>query len=208
MEVKLIVVGGKLAGKELPVNANEFLIGRSAECHLRPRNERVSRRHCMVVVGKGSVIVRDFDSRNGTFVNGKKVDGESPLANGDRLSVGGLEFDVRLSVGVGAAKKSKIRSVGEAAARIAQSGGDDDLDVSGWLADEEEELLTDTTAMLPAKGGASPPTSENPASETARQEPNTSQGAAAKAAGEKKKAAPTTSRDAAADTLKSFFNRR
>jgi pSer/pThr/pTyr-binding forkhead associated (FHA) protein len=206
MDVTLVVVGGKLAGKEIPVKVNEFLIGRSVECNLRPRNERVSRRHCMVVVGKGSVLIREFGSRNGTLVNGKKVVGEMPLQNGDRLSVGGLEFDVRLSVSVGAAKKSKIRSVGEAATRVAQSGGDDDLDVSGWLADEEDELMADTTSMPPSKRGDSVATSGKAASETGSTQPNNSEEPESKAAAHKKSQA--TSRDAAADTLKNLFNRK
>src|SRR6202008_4535403 len=51
----------------------------------------VSRRHCVIARDGGQYMVRDLGSHNGTLVNGTAVD-ERPLANGDRIAVGGSVF--------------------------------------------------------------------------------------------------------------------
>ncbi|MEE8450553.1 MAG: FHA domain-containing protein [Thermoguttaceae bacterium] len=143
MEVKFVVIGGSNSGKEIPVSGPKFLIGRSEECQLRPKSDLVSRHHAVVLLEEGFVAIRDFGSKNGTFVNGEKVTTEHELKNGDRLKVGPLEFEVQLVVQVGGKKKPKVHSIQEAAARTVETAvdmaaDDDDLDVNDWLADDEE----------------------------------------------------------------------
>ncbi len=147
MEVKLILTGGKSAGREVPVTGPEFLIGRSEECHLRPQSSRVSRRHTMIVVREGYVGVRDLGSSNGTYVNDEKIDDEKELKNGDRLKVGPLEFEVQLAVQVGGKKRPKVHNVQEAAARTVEAAGDDDLDITSWLEDDDEDDADAPTVM-------------------------------------------------------------
>lgn len=132
MDVKLIVANGKHIGEKIPVSGPKFIIGRSEECQLRPRSDLISRHHCAVVIEEGYVGVRDFGSKNGTFVNGERVRGEQELKNGDRLSIGQLEFLVELVVNVSGKKKPKVHSVQEAAARTVESSGGE-LDLANWL---------------------------------------------------------------------------
>ena len=87
MEVKLIVIGGKHPGQVIPVPPPEFLIGRAEECHLRPQSDMVSRRHCAIMQEEGVVVVCDFDSKNGTYVNGQRLTARQELKPGDRLKV-------------------------------------------------------------------------------------------------------------------------
>lgn len=52
----------------------------------------VSRVHCRVtILPGGGLEVRDLDSTNGTFVNGKRID-VARLTPGDRLQVGRVEI--------------------------------------------------------------------------------------------------------------------
>ena len=52
----------------------------------------VSRVHCrLTALADGGLEVRDLDSTNGTFVNGKRVQ-TAHLASGDRLQVGRVEL--------------------------------------------------------------------------------------------------------------------
>jgi len=140
MVVKLVVIGGKHAGQEVPVRGPRFMIGRAADCQLRVKSQAVSRHHTLVVVEAGAVRVRDC-SKFGTLVNGQKIEDEQELRNCDRLKVGPLEFEVQLSVDVGGKKLPKVKSVSEAAARVTEkTEDDDDLDISKWLDEGDEEL--------------------------------------------------------------------
>jgi len=66
-------------------------IGRDPGCDLVIQSAKASRRHCRIErVGEGW-LVRDLDSRNGITVNGLRVT-EQPLAIGDTLQVGELDF--------------------------------------------------------------------------------------------------------------------
>lgn len=52
----------------------------------------VSRVHCRLTVAPdGTLEVRDLESTNGTFVNGKRIE-RARLESGDRLGVGRIEL--------------------------------------------------------------------------------------------------------------------
>jgi pSer/pThr/pTyr-binding forkhead associated (FHA) protein len=53
----------------------------------------VSRLHCQITATADSLQVKDLDSTNGTFVNGKRVR-TSELYSGDTLSVGRVDLIV------------------------------------------------------------------------------------------------------------------
>jgi len=95
MEVKLVVTNGRHTGREIPIKGPKFFVGRAEDCHLRPGSDLVSRHHCVILVEDGLVAVRDFGSKNGTFVNGEQVMPEQELKDGDRLVIGQLDFNVK-----------------------------------------------------------------------------------------------------------------
>jgi S1-C subfamily serine protease/pSer/pThr/pTyr-binding forkhead associated (FHA) protein len=73
-------------------DAGRIRIGRGKECELRPvssEDTSVSRVHAeLVLKPDGSVVVRDAQSRNGTFLNGAPVSGEQAVKRGDRIQLG------------------------------------------------------------------------------------------------------------------------
>jgi pSer/pThr/pTyr-binding forkhead associated (FHA) protein len=107
MHVKLKVLRGASAGKEVAITGPRFFIGRSEECHLRANSDAISRRHCAITVDEGDVKIRDLGSRNGTYVNGIRIDGEHRIQMGDQLRVGPLEFLVTYLKSSQIAAKSK-----------------------------------------------------------------------------------------------------
>jgi len=133
MEVKLVILGGKSAGREIPVPGPEFVIGRAEGCQLRPRSDHVSRRHAVIRIKAGSVTIEDCGSKNGTLVNDKQTEGEKRLKTGDHVTIGPLEFEVQLAVNVGGKKKPKVKNVQEAVSRTVEASADDDMDISAWL---------------------------------------------------------------------------
>lgn len=97
MKLSLVVLtAGKQEGKVLNIALAQFVIGRDPQCQLRPASPSISKRHCAVIQRDGKVFVRDFDSTNGTFVNGEQLKGEIELHDGDTLKAGPLDFKVKI----------------------------------------------------------------------------------------------------------------
>jgi len=202
MEVKLIVVGGKQEGMEIPVQGPEFLIGRGEECRLRPQSTLISRKHCAILVDKDSAVLVDFGSVNGTLVNGERVQDRCELKNGDRIKIGIIELDVRTAVSLIGKKKPKVNNVQEAAARtVAAAVADDDLDISSWLQEDK-----DKSVVAPIKKPWEPSdTTNNHLGDTTIM---TAEQANNPFAPKPAKPTAENSRDAARDMLKQFFPKK
>jgi pSer/pThr/pTyr-binding forkhead associated (FHA) protein len=104
MHVRLKVLSGKSAGKLIHVPYEEFLIGRSDACHLRPKSDAISRKHCRILVASDAVFVEDLGSRNGTFINGERVTQKRAVQSGDHLRIGKLEFEFLIEAAAPAAQ--------------------------------------------------------------------------------------------------------
>ncbi len=74
---------------EFALGGEPVVIGRDPEADLTIADEKASRRHCVIEPADDAYRVRDLGSKNGTFVNGARVD-TAPLSPGDRIRVGGL----------------------------------------------------------------------------------------------------------------------
>jgi pSer/pThr/pTyr-binding forkhead associated (FHA) protein len=74
-------------------------IGRSTGAEFIVDAALVSRLHCQLTATADSLKVKDLDSTNGTFVNGKRVQ-TAELRDGDTLSVGRCELMVSRAQGV------------------------------------------------------------------------------------------------------------
>jgi len=216
MEVSLKVTVGKSAGREIPINGPKFYIGRADDCQLRPNSDLISRHHCVLMVEEGFVAVRDFGSKNGTYVNGERVVGECEIKPGDSLKVGPLQFELCFRGGLGGKKRSKVRSIEEAAARTAQNVPEGDIDISQWVADAEGDGAetrrmslheTDTIELKAQETTSAPRSPSADLSEAEEEQPSQSR----KPKSGKLKLHTKhsdNSQDAAADALRQFFKRR
>jgi predicted component of type VI protein secretion system len=145
MDLKLRVLEGKNAGQEIAVASKKFLVGRAEDCHLRPGSDLISRHHCVLLVEDGYLAVRDFGSKNGTYVNKERVVGERELKAGDHLTIGPLEFEIHIAHGLGAKKRPPVGDIKEAAARTAQDATQDTFDVGKFLSGDTD---VDRTAAV------------------------------------------------------------
>jgi pSer/pThr/pTyr-binding forkhead associated (FHA) protein len=148
MDLKLKVIVGGNAGQEVRILGPKFFIGRAEDCHLRPRSDLISRHHCVLILEERLAAVRDFGSKNGTYVNGERVGTERELRDGDVLKVGPLEFQVSLTEVVAAKKRPAVTSIKEAATRTASTEFDLDKDLNGWLTDSGQNLRESDTREL------------------------------------------------------------
>ncbi len=232
MQVKLRVLTGSQQGKEIAVNSEKFLVGRSDSCQLRPKSESVSRKHCILVIRDNRVLIQDLKSRNGTYVNETRLptDRAKVLEPGDRLQIGKLSFEVVIEHGLQSAKRPEVVDVSDAAARTVESGSHDSrfepVDVTSWL-DEADQIdrvrklsdpetrqfrLDDPVSSTP---GADSDSSEMSVDESAQSKvvAPTDRKAEKKKGPQKlptdlKKSMTANSRDAADDALKKFFSGR
>lgn len=157
MEVKLVVANGKNVGQEIPVTGPKFLIGRADDCQLRPRSDVISRYHCVILVEEEFLVVRDFGSKNGTYVNDEQIMGEQELHDGDRLRVGQLEFRVRRSDGDQAPESEETHD--------SEGVVPNQLDLSDWMGQEDSSGTV--LGMLPLRR-ANSPDPESPADSAKR----------------------------------------
>ncbi|HZF53282.1 MAG TPA: DUF4388 domain-containing protein [Polyangiaceae bacterium] len=81
-------IAGKYKGRELVLaEGQEIIVGRVGEVDVVLAEDMVSRRHARVAVEGGQMLIEDFESTNGTFVNGEKIRREI-LKEGDRILIG------------------------------------------------------------------------------------------------------------------------
>lgn len=76
-----------------PVAGGIMVIGRSSESDIVLRNDDfASGEHARLTRHGGLMYVEDAKSTNGTYVNGRKAVGATPLRSGDRVKVGSTTF--------------------------------------------------------------------------------------------------------------------
>jgi pSer/pThr/pTyr-binding forkhead associated (FHA) protein len=86
----------KHAPTPLIISRFPCVLGRSSRCDERIDDMRISRRHCTFTLRDGRVWVKDLDSHNGTRINGERLNGAAPLAEGDMLQIAYHAFHVRI----------------------------------------------------------------------------------------------------------------
>ena len=90
----LLIASGKHKGRRIDLPDRQVMIGRDQNCLVRMTSPEVSRIHCSLTPTGQSLVVRDCNSQNGTFVNHLRIDGETPVRPGDVLQVGPVQFRI------------------------------------------------------------------------------------------------------------------
>ena len=72
-----------------------YKIGRSTICDIQISDPNTSKVHCEIVRQGNEIIIRDLGSKNGTYVNSRKIT-EVKLANDDEIRVGQIVFKVKI----------------------------------------------------------------------------------------------------------------
>jgi len=70
-------------------------VGRAADNGIAMHDRFASQHHAMIFLQQGQRILRDRNSTNGTFHNGRPVTEDVVLKNGDQISVGTVVFEYR-----------------------------------------------------------------------------------------------------------------
>ncbi len=83
----IIVTDGPLRGQQWVMHGVQLLIGRGGDCDIVIPERRVSREHVRVWREDDVCLVEDLGSKNGTHVNGVRLEGPRELHEGDEIQI-------------------------------------------------------------------------------------------------------------------------
>jgi diguanylate cyclase (GGDEF)-like protein len=97
----LVFLSGELIAVPIPLEREDVILGRALEADVRVNDTQVSRQHARITSVRDEnshtmgYVLTDLDSRNGTFLNGRRIRRET-LENGDKIQIGFtiLRFDL------------------------------------------------------------------------------------------------------------------
>ncbi len=84
----LIVITGSGVGTMYRVPATDAIVGRGQRAEIRLIDDGVSRAHARIRLDDKHLLLEDLGSRNGTFLNGRRLERPQPLFDGDKIQVG------------------------------------------------------------------------------------------------------------------------
>lgn len=90
-----VLVGATGVGerdREIPLTGRRIVIGRRAERDLVITHPTVSGCHAEIVRLDDSLFITDLNSTNGTRVNERRIEQQTPLLSGDRIRIGSVEM--------------------------------------------------------------------------------------------------------------------
>lgn len=94
--VRLEVLQGELTSKKTEWNlTDELLIGRDGACDIVFDSQTLSAKNTRVFTTGGAVYIEDLGSRNGTLVNGDRIDMPSILHSGDKIAAGDVSLRLK-----------------------------------------------------------------------------------------------------------------
>jgi DNA-binding winged helix-turn-helix (wHTH) protein len=88
--------------RDVALSPGENVLGRTPEALVWIDSVGVSRRHARILLTDAGAVLEDLGSKNGTCVNGVRIDRPHPLVDGDEIRLGSLRivfrrFDAPLS---------------------------------------------------------------------------------------------------------------
>ncbi len=144
---RLELVEGRLDSAIVEISRVPFSVGRASKCDLTLEDPRVSNAHAHIVRKGDYLVVRDLGSRNGTFVDDRRVKKGAILAEGSQVLFGNHLFTAHLDD-----PKIAAATAVKSAKRIARSGGSSSgaapVAVSGEPAVEAGKLSVDVESLL------------------------------------------------------------
>jgi ABC transport system ATP-binding/permease protein len=95
--ITITAVSGDQRGKTQEYTFIPISIGRHPNNDIVITDTIVSRRHCMVNSAGKNVTLHDLESKNGTYVNGAKINTETKILDGDTITIGTINLQISIS---------------------------------------------------------------------------------------------------------------
>jgi DNA-binding winged helix-turn-helix (wHTH) protein len=84
-----------LPNRQFALTNTETVIGRDPQADISLHFPGISRRHARIVIARDRVMLEDLGSKNGTWVRGQRIVTETPLCDGDELTIGTVVLTFR-----------------------------------------------------------------------------------------------------------------
>ena len=81
-------------GNVFTIASGETTIGREGNIAF-PDDKFISRAHAKIVLTNNTLTIKDLNSQNGTFINGKKIHKSQDITLGDKIKCGNTNFTVQ-----------------------------------------------------------------------------------------------------------------
>ena len=121
VEIRLHSADGRT--REVPLDKPELILGRATTADLAfPQDNGLSRQHLSIENKNGGWWLRDLGSKNGTMLNGRKIEAAVRLKPGDRIVAGQQMLDVGPAGGSGPAAGATMIFVDEASTGMSTGG--------------------------------------------------------------------------------------
>lgn len=95
---QLTVTSGDAHGTVIALTESEYLLGRGRDNQIQLQDLGISSRHARIYSGSEGYVIEDLKSRNGTWVNGARVE-VAPLSDGDLLRLGTTDLSYQVLFG-------------------------------------------------------------------------------------------------------------
>jgi predicted Zn finger-like uncharacterized protein len=97
----LAVIAGSQAGTVFPITKPRIYLGRGSTMDIQIKDSEVSRRHAMLEVREGAVVLIDMGATNGTWVGGERAE-EAEISNQGEFTLGSTTLMLIITGGAGA----------------------------------------------------------------------------------------------------------
>ena len=85
--------------RRIPLCEGENVLGRAADAVVTIESTRVSRRHARIMVSGILATLEDLGSKNGTFLDGRRIEAPTEINDGDEIEVGPVRLLFRQGTG-------------------------------------------------------------------------------------------------------------
>jgi len=96
--------------KEFKIDQNEIIIGRDPGSAIQIDNIAISREHACIVKGSNDYFIEDMNSKNGIFINGKKIT-KKFLKTNDEITIGKYSLQIILEEDPAIRKNKKTKAI-------------------------------------------------------------------------------------------------
>jgi DNA-binding winged helix-turn-helix (wHTH) protein len=82
----------QIGQQRYPLHEGDNSLGRSDECDVSLNSDSISRRHAVISIDAHAATIRDLGSKNGTFVEGRRIEAAVALRDRERVRLGSVNM--------------------------------------------------------------------------------------------------------------------